>query len=554
MVFTALEDPKDLIRSNFTPLIIAKKHSLVQQKLSTALETYFQQNGYPGCTRMCLQQARECENLSSSFCISLLEVDDPALRDINESDYRCLQKLVASGAKWLWVSRLGRSEEPPSQGIMDGLSRVLRTEDPMLILVTLELHATQVDTCVNYINSVFKATLLNITNHSFEPEYKEISGLLHCKRIVEERSLDYHVSSQTSPKQTKTFELMRGPPLTINVTSPGLLDSIQLVEDDQALLPLAQDQIEIEVKMVGLNFMDLLTALGRLGENSVLGTECAGIVSRVGCEAETNFKIGDRVSVAYTGLFRTYARCPYQCAVLIPESISFADAAAMPTTFGTAYHSLHNVARLQKGETILIHSAAGATGQSAIQIARHIGAEIFATVGSDAKKKFLMDFYGIPEDHIFFSRNTLFAEGVRRMTNDNGVDVVLNSLSGEGLVASWECIAPYGRFIEIGKRDIQAGERLPMLPFARNVTFSAVDMASMTKDRPLYMQELLKIIMEMTKQGEITPSKPVQVYQLSEIEQAFRHMQSGQSIGKSVIEFDKQARIQVCFPLHQRGF
>jgi NADPH:quinone reductase-like Zn-dependent oxidoreductase len=549
MVFKAIEERKEL-PSYPTPIIISRENSPIQQELSIKLEAHFQQNGYSECTRMSLEQASNFDGLTSSFCISLLEIDEPALRGINEPDYHTLQKLIASGAKWLWVSRLGDSNEPPSQGIMEGLSRVLLAEDPTLVFVLLALQSAQADACLGHIDTVSRATLLGAADHSFELEYREKDSLLFCKRIVQEPFLDRHISRQVSPKQTTAFELLQGPPLTIDVASPGLLDSIRLVEDDKAEVQLGRDQIEVEVRAIGLNFMDLLTALGRLGEKSVMGTECAGVVSRIGSEAKGNLKIGDRVVVTYVDLFKTYVRCPYQSAVVIPDNLAFTDAASIPTTFTTAYHSLLKVAHLKAGETILIHSAAGATGQSAVQIARHVGAEIFATVGSDTKKKFLMESYNIPEDHIFFSRNTSFAQGIRRMTKNKGVDVVLNSLSGEGLIASWECIAAYGRFIEIGKKDIHAGEKLPMLPFAKNVTFSAVDMADMTKERPPYMHELLTMLVQMLGHGTITPPKPVQVYKLAEIEHAFRHMQSGQSTGKMVIEIDRHAMVQVCNFLH----
>jgi NADPH:quinone reductase-like Zn-dependent oxidoreductase len=545
MIFTAIEDRGSSPDTDITLIIVVKNNSPNQQKIARTLEVSLLRNGCSSCQIATLLEAAKSPNLNAAFCISLLEIDEPAIRDFSEVEYKALQELIVSGAKLLWVTRLGGSDEPPSQGIMDGLSRVLRTEDPALVLVNLELSCMEDETSIRHIIDVFMATLKNVADHSFEPEYKEIGGILHIKRIIEESSLDRQIWSQLSATQAKTYELAKGPPLRVNVASPGLLDSLQLVEDEEASRPLANDEIEVEVKAIGLNFMDLLTALGRLGDKSVMGTECAGIVSRLGSAAEGEFRIGDRVVVAYLNLCRTYARCPFRSAVLIPDKVSFTDAAAVPTSFGTAYHSLHEIARMRKGETILIHSATGGTGQSAIQIAQDIGAEIFATVGSDAKKTFLMETYEIPEDHIFFSRNISFAQGIRRMTSGVGVDVVLNSLSGEGLVASWECVAPYGRFIEIGKKDIHAAEQLPMLPFAKNVSFSAVDMAAMTLERPWYMGKLLKMLMQKAEACTISPSKPLQVYPLSEIEQAFRHMQSGQSMGKLVLEIDRHVDVLV---------
>ena len=129
----------------------------------------------------------------------------------------------------------------------------------------------------------------------------------------------------------------------------------------------------------------------------------------------------------------------------------------VPVNYTTAWIAFRDVSRLQPGETVLIHSAAGGTGQAAIQIAQYIGAVVLATVGTESKAQFLTKQYGIPGDRISSSRDpTSFARGVKRVTSGKGVDVVFNSLSGEGLRESWECIAPYGRFVEIGKKDILA--------------------------------------------------------------------------------------------------
>ncbi|KAJ8061398.1 hypothetical protein OCU04_010454 [Sclerotinia nivalis] len=555
MIFTAVDTNEHTttteMPNNDAPIIMIRETSNLQLEMSHMLQAHFLENGYLGCEIVTLSEASKIDALGGKSCISLLEVDASAIWNFTLSEYKAFQLLIRSKVKLLWVKGAVGSNGGPNRGVVDGLSRVLRAEDTALVFVTLELEISEANKthnlprCVKHICQVLSTTSEHAASHSFEPEYKEIDGLLQIKRIVEERPLDRHISIQTCRTELRVFQLDQGPPLRISVGTPGLLESLQLIHDKSAGEPLQKQHIEVQTHAIGLNFMDLLTALGRLGDGTQIGTECAGIVSRVGDDAKGYFKIGDRVLVAYSDTCRTYVRCHYQCAVILPSNIPFTLAAGLPTTFGTAYHSLHKVARLQKGETLLIHSAAGGTGQSAIQIGLEIGAEIFATVGSQIKKEFLMETYGLSEDHIFSSRDTVFAESVLRMTKGEGVDVVLNSLSGEGLIASWECIAPYGRFIEIGKKDIQSAERLPMLPFARNVSFSAVDMAAMTKDRPHYMQSLLTILIQKMEQGQIRTSQPLQVYKLSEMEQAFRHLQSGQSRGKLVLEVDREKEIEV---------
>ncbi len=147
----------------------------------------------------------------------------------------------------------------------------------------------------------------------------------------------------------------------------------------------------------------------------------------------------------------------------MPEDMSFEAAATLPCVYTTVYYSIFDVARLQRGESILIHAAAGGLGQAAIILAQHIGADIYVTVSSSAKKQFLIDTYGLSEDHVFNSRDLTFAKGVKRMTGGRGVDVVLNSLAGEALRQTWLCVAPFGRFVEVGKRDIGKSFQLARL-------------------------------------------------------------------------------------------
>ncbi|EKG09670.1 Beta-ketoacyl synthase, partial [Macrophomina phaseolina MS6] len=176
--------------------------------------------------------------------------------------------------------------------------------------------------------------------------------------------------------------------------------------------------------------------------------------------------------------------------------------------FSTAHYCLAEVARLSAGETCLIHAAAGGLGQAAIQIAQNIGAEVFATVSSPEQRQLLMDEYGILAEHIFSSRDLSFAVGVMRMTNGRGVDVVLNSLAGEALRASWNCIATLGRFIEIGKRDVFANGRLGMLPFCRSVTFAACDLYAIIELDTKTTHRTLNEIIRMWQSGAIKAAKP----------------------------------------------
>ncbi len=203
-----------------------------------------------------------------------------------------------------------------------------------------------------------------------------------------------------------------------------------------------------------------MVAMGQIPD-ATLGFEASGIVSRLG-SAVTRFKVGDHVCTIGKGTHRTIFRGKEILFQLIPEGMSFEEAASLPLISCTAYRALVDIARIRKGQSILIHSAAGGVGQAAIQLAKHYDAEIFATVGSDEKKKLVTEVYGVPEDHVFYSRDLSFSKGIMRMTKGRGVDIVLNSLSGEALRETWHCIAPFGTFVEIGIKDILSNSGLDM--------------------------------------------------------------------------------------------
>jgi NADPH:quinone reductase-like Zn-dependent oxidoreductase len=164
------------------------------------------------------------------------------------------------------------------------------------------------------------------------------------------------------------------------------------------------------------------------------------------------------------------------------------------------------------------------------------GAEMYATVGSEDKRALLTEVYGIPEERIFDSRNASFAKGIHRVTRGRGVDVLLNSLSGELLVESWQCVAPFGRFLELGRKDILADADLPMRPFPRNVSFHLICLGGAWEYRPELSRALREKVAGLIADCRIRPPYPIHVYGAGEIEHALRYMQSGKNTGQIVVE------------------
>lgn len=288
-----------------------------------------------------------------------------------------------------------------------------------------------------------------------------------------------------------------------------------------------------------------MVAMGEISRPS-FGAEAAGIVRGVGVKVE-NFVAGDRVLLLAPGVMRTVMRARTSSLHKIPADISLEDAVSIPVVYTTAYHSLLELARLQEGESVLIHAAAGGLGQALIQIAKMLRAEIYCTVSSDAKKQAIIAL-GVKPDNIFSSRGLSFEKGIKRVTQGRGVDVIVNSLAGEALRRSWLCLAPYGRFVEVGKMDLMSNNGLEMRPFLAGATFSGCNLEYMLLNDPLRAAALLSKVMRLFESGAVELVRPVTVYDFSDVEFAFRQLQQGAHIGKLVLRVTADSRVPVLPP------
>ncbi|KAE9379424.1 hypothetical protein N431DRAFT_553644 [Stipitochalara longipes BDJ] len=463
--------------------------------------------------------------------ISLLEVDSPLLASVSEADFAGLKALFAPTENLLWVTA-PQNDADPHYALALGFLRTMRSEEGGKHIVTLAFQSSITgDDAVRFVSELRQRCFAEQSPCS-EEEFIVCEDQLTIGRL--ERAVDLQNEQLARIHPQEREEPWRpGPRLALDVGTPGLLDTIRFIEDTTPP-KLGADEVEIEAAAWGVGFRDILIALGRLSADEEIGLECAGTVVRVGANC-SDFQAGDRVLTTVPGCMRSHPRASAHLVYRMPERLSFSEAVAVLIPGMTAYHSLVNVARVCPGDKVLIHAAAGATGQMMVAIAQMLGAEVFATVGSGEKKDLLIKRFKILTDHIFYSRNTSFAPGVMRVTGGYGVDVVVNSLSGESLRASWECVAPYGHFIEIGKADIRANSSLPMSGFAKNVSFTAVDVLHIAQTDHRLTRQLAEKAIDLVAGGDISGPTPLQLFGASRVEQAFRLMQSGTNIGRIVI-------------------
>ncbi|KAL1954584.1 hypothetical protein VTO42DRAFT_919 [Malbranchea cinnamomea] len=490
----------------------------------------------------------------STRYICLAELDAPLLHGMSAETFERLKEFLITCTSVLWVTTGAyHIARRPEYAICQGLLRTVRSELAKAA-ATLDLDPeSQLETPdrAKLIIAALEASLFTSEDGSpVEYEFAEEHGKLMVPRLVEQKDMNLAVFHATQPS-VPYLQNFQHPSrrLKISVGTYGALDS--LYWKDETELPLADNEIEIKVAFTGMNFKDVVVTMGQVA-SPYIGCECSGTVARVGSNV-ASFKVGDRVCAMSLGAYGTYARCPATSAVIIPDDMSFEVAASVPVAYCTAYYGIVELAQMEPGEKILIHAASGGVGQAAVQLAQLIGAEIYATVGNADKKQLLIDTYNIPKSQIFFSRDAEFGPAIREATGGVGVDVVLNSLAGDLLRESWECLAPFGRFVEIGKKDITSNSGLEMAKFEHNCTFSSVDLTHVAAWRPGVMARVLSSVMSLLVEKKIKPIMPLMTVGISEVGNTLRKLQGGQTSGKIVVNHLVSEQVMATHPLASAG-
>ncbi|KAJ6172463.1 fatty acid synthase S-acetyltransferase [Penicillium chermesinum] len=458
-----------------------------------------------------------------SCVVSLLDVDTPFLKDIDESAFVALRDFLSSGKvqSLLWITHGSQMySDNPYWSLALGLRRVLEREYS-LPFATVELDAWDKDSlrCLLKIQTRLQQGLKSQISLDYEYAISD-------KQILICRHHQVQIPQEGVSQPTKVKKLVAG--------TGGLLDTLKWVDDEERAP--GSGEVEVDIRYVGLNFKDMMIAMGFIGRKDVLGSEATGVISRIGEGPHAqDFKIGDRVCIVQDGLLRTRIVVPSVRCLILPQDVSLDDGATIPCVYATVFHSLITLGKLERGQSVLVHSACGGVGLAAINLCQSKGAEIYATVGSETKAQYLVDKFHIPRHRIFNSRTPAFKEDVLRETSGKGVDIVLNSLSGELLHASWECVKEFGSMMEIGKRDMMGHGKLNLDRFMGNRSFFGIDLNAV-----LLHEEKLKSILgpiaAYFDQEEVKPIEPKNVFEAKDVEAAFRFMQTGQHIGKILIK------------------
>ncbi|RYP81008.1 hypothetical protein DL769_002188 [Monosporascus sp. CRB-8-3] len=342
---------------------------------------------------------------------------------------------------------------------------------------------------------------LQTSEHSekVDREYELRDGAFYIERLLPDESLNrqfrlrHEIESDVEQRPMQSLG-----PLRAKYKEPGLLSTLYFCPDTEFRRRLEDDWVEIKTEAIGLNMKDLAVATARYDSDN-FSREIAGVVCQVG-SAVTALKAGDPK---------------------IPDGESFVGAASMPVAYLSVIYALHHLARLSKGESVLIPSATGSLGLAALRVARHLGAEVYATVGNDKKREALMKNFGMPGSRIFRSRDVTAVDDIMQATRGSGLDVILSTSVGDVMHETWRCIAPSGRFIDLARVDVLAGGKLGLDVFNRNATFSSFDIELLFRQKPALIEKLMKELMALWDE-----------------ERAMTFLSKGQHIGKVVITFN----------------
>lgn len=507
-----------------------------------------------------LSQLDSIQVTDTDISISLVEVEHEFLPIMDPKGMDRLRVLTNNANDLLWITganMLG-ADPNPNLTLSNGLSRALMLEQPTLRWSVLDIgrqlgdNGTVSDSILDNI-----AQALVARYEKDDCEFISVNGLIHVSRYSPDFQANSLFRRRLEPKTSRleNLTLAEANPARLTISRPGVTDTMhfqQLREPGGDGLPKA-GYVDVEIKSVGLNAKDVYAMSGRVEtRHKTTAYDFAGVVTAVGPETEglTSLKPGDRVVGFAPFYIGTTTRVPVGCVQPIADHEDFHTMSTLGVAYGTAIYALKDRANVRQGESVLVHAGSGGFGIAAIVLAQKLGATVYTTCSSQGKRDYLTNELGVPSSHIFNSRDSSFVQGIAEATGGRGVDVIINSLVGDLLHDSWEkCLAQFGRFVEVGKRELLDAGRLNMRAFLKNVTFTAFDISELFYATDSFHRkrwdQLLAESLELFRAGEVAPL-PIKVFDVTQVSQAYRYFGTKDRVGKIVISLENpQALVPV---------
>ncbi|KAI5780380.1 hypothetical protein EDC01DRAFT_667947 [Geopyxis carbonaria] len=478
--------------------------------------------------------------------IVLSDINKSLLEKLEPRELESIQNLVKlPKARILWVTAINRINGCcTSSGGTEGFLRSIHTEFNDLNFCHLDLTPGPIDS-----HKLSLVTLLAnklVRSEALETEYAELDGSLHiCRAVIDEPlNADYN---QLHTGSLVEIEFPQNERLRIDLGEAGVVDTIHFTKAEPLPAEIGDYEVEVDVKAYTINNLDFSAIMGLFDSPvNAISSEFGGIITKVG-KRVTRCQVGQPCGSYKMSSFESVQRVHEDNLFLgedDPEVL-----AAMLLSYTTALYALKNLARLEADETVLIHTAAGSTGIAAVEVAQLIGAEVYVTVGSPAKREFMKNNFGIPDSHILNSRTTNFGQDIMNLTLGKGIDVAFNTLSGDGMHTTWNCMAKFGRFVELSRKDILDNGQLDMASFRRDVSFLTFTMDQLADEAPgtKGRKTFAKLVVQATdlyREGKIGKNMKVTVSNISDLPRVIRSFSSGTHIGKLVVRYKREGLVK----------
>jgi len=471
------------------------------------------------------------------------------------------QHLARSSASMVWITSCGIAKgRNPDGALAAGLLRTIGTENPGARFLSIDVDpealaygkkdgdAVQGGDRADLVQCIVDKEVELQGRNCDESEDREFvwqDGCMWVSRIVpDEKLADQYDLIKMPASRAELLPVDSQGPIRAAFQTPGILTSLYFKPYTELWQPLLTGEIELKVAAVGLNWKDLGISAGRFDANN-LSSEYSGIITKLGA-AVKGFSVGDRVYGMGRGHFGNYTRVPARLAQRLGPSDNLVEMATMPLVYMTAVYAFDHVTQLKPGEKVLIQSATGGLGLAAIQLAQARGAEVFATVGTEDKARFLARTTNIPTSHIFGSRAESELSRAVEATGGRGFDVILSASKGDMLYESLKALHPLGRLIDVGRIDVLDAKTLGMELFQRSITFSSFDLGHVLDTDPEVGARLMETVHRYYRQGAIGPIRPFTASDVSQLDQVLLGFSKGTHIGKLVVTFlEPQALVRM---------
>ena len=487
--------------------------------------------------------------LESCLVVNMVEIEESLLENMESTAFEAMKGLVLRSKSLLWVT-MGdvMTGESPAANMANGFACTVRYETDSHNFATLDLGSvSQLNQIANYseyadaVGSVAHLLCEEPAGPVFEREFAYRGGHLYVPRVNPLEDINDWLNGPDEKLKPEILRLDQiGCPIQVCSKTKSVIEDLYCKEDPLTLDPIAENHVQIDVKVSALNNADLATAT----EN--MGLECAGFITELGKNVR-HIRKGDRVMAIGPGCHRTTIRTSEDLCQRIPESLSIQQGASIPLAYCTAYLALIKTAKLKSHESVLIHDSPDGIDQAVAEIALHLGAKVFILTNSLEKRALMIENLHIAEAHILAIDNLELPKSLMRLTEENGVDVVIGNSPGELMRQSWHCIANFGRYVNLHTvAGLEHTAGLDMRPFSRSATFSSVDVVGLLEHDLDQVSRIFRDVRCLLDQGSISSISPINPYEYSKLSECFENKRSGELQGKTVLSAQSQNLVPVC--------